>query len=99
MPGSECREECWSSAVACAAKEISTASSTLPATPLVPGTVPSSPHSTFFRNSSPAGQPLSGTNGLVRPRQKRQIVSAAHQQSEICAKFSVFHTVFDVKFW
>ena len=25
--------------------------------------------------------------------------SAAPQQSEICVKFSVFHTVFDVKFW
>ena len=24
---------------------------------------------------------------------------AAPQQSEICVKFSVFHTVFDVKFW
>ena len=27
------------------------------------------------------------------------LVSAAPQQSEICVKFSVFHTVFDVKFW
>ena len=25
--------------------------------------------------------------------------SAAPQQSEICVKFSVSHTVFDVKFW
>ena len=35
------------SAVACAAKESGTASSPLPGTPLVPGTVPGSPHSTF----------------------------------------------------
>ena len=28
-----------------------------------------------------------------------QFFSAAPQQSEICVKFSVFHTVFDVKFW
>ena len=27
------------------------------------------------------------------------ILSAAPQQSEICVKFSVFHAVFDVKFW
>ena len=29
----------------------------------------------------------------------RKIFSAAPPQSEICVKFSVFHTVFDVKFW
>ena len=28
-----------------------------------------------------------------------QYVSAAPQQSEICVKSSVFHAVFDVKFW
>ena len=27
------------------------------------------------------------------------LVSAAPRQSEICVKFSVFHTVFDMKFW
>ena len=26
-------------------------------------------------------------------------LSAAPQQSEICVKFSVFHTVFEMKFW
>ena len=31
--------------------------------------------------------------------QSAQTLSAAPQQSEICVKFSVFHTVFDVKFW
>ena len=29
----------------------------------------------------------------------RHFLSAAPQQSEICVKFSVFHTVFDMKFW
>ena len=27
------------------------------------------------------------------------MISAAARQSEICMKFSVFHTIFDVKFW
>ena len=30
---------------------------------------------------------------------KTKKVSAAPLQSEICMQFSVFHTVFDVKFW
>ena len=29
----------------------------------------------------------------------KDFVSAAPQQSEICMKYSVFHAVFDVKFW
>ena len=27
------------------------------------------------------------------------VISTAPRQSEICVKFSVFHTVFDVKLW
>ena len=42
-----------------------------------------------------------GVAGGLRPSHSygRPFVSAAPQQSEICVKFSVFHTVFDVKFW
>ena len=33
-------------------------------------------------------------SGMILPKNQRRA-----QQSEICVKFSVFHTVFDVKFW
>ena len=55
---------------------------------------------------------LCGTENLSAPKSQRVLrfaiampiadprnLSAAPQQSEICVKFSVFHTVFDVKFW
>ena len=43
------------------------------------------------------GRVLRGVSGDNFPASLK--VSAAPQQSEICVKFSVFHTVFDVKFW
>ena len=37
--------------------------------------------------------------GSAEQLKQFQLVSAAPQQSELCVKSSVFHTVFDVKFW
>ena len=49
-------------------------------------------------SSHPRSPAANFLNSLGSGRQKRGFLSAAPQQSEICVKFSVFHTVFDVKF-